>query len=207
MRFIVAIISLAFLSGPAVAEVFQWEGNGHYYEYLGEPGGDTPEFENLTWNEAREVAESRVYNGMAGHLATVTSEGEWGFMSGMCCIPIVYPSTAPMLGGWNAAEWDPAPGGELGWRWITGEPFDESTVGPYWSYNPLENQVGSVLAAGCGVAMSTIMCTYVAIDLPDVPSGNGFFVEYDGLPIIDAPPEGAVQAEIRTWDYIKSQFK
>jgi hypothetical protein len=50
-----------------------WNGNGHYYELV--PG-------NIIWDEARTAAELRSFNGLPGHLATVTSSDENGFIAG-----------------------------------------------------------------------------------------------------------------------------
>jgi hypothetical protein len=55
-----------FLSGPASAAPVHNTDNGHYYEAVARPQG-------ITWDAARAEAEGRSYNGLHGHLATLTS--------------------------------------------------------------------------------------------------------------------------------------
>ena len=63
------VASLAPLG--AGADPIQWEGNGHYYEYL-------PEL--VTWEQAHVVAENRTFMGRPGYLVTLTSPGENDFV-------------------------------------------------------------------------------------------------------------------------------
>jgi len=79
--------------------------NGHYYVFISTP---------LTWEQARAEAESWIYDGSSGHLATIQDQAENDFVAGL------------LLGGtaWIGGFQDPyaaEPGG--GWGWITGEPF------------------------------------------------------------------------------------
>ena len=82
--------------------------NGHYYAMY---------TDNLTWEDARSVVETLDYEGIPGHLATLTSaeENSW-----------VHENLGSSVSGWIGGFQDPEgeePGG--GWMWVTGE---------YWSY-------------------------------------------------------------------------
>jgi hypothetical protein len=90
----------------------QWKvqdgGNGHYYEFV--PG-------NLSWTEAKRSAEGRIFKGVRGHLATITSEQEKEFVRKSL------PAHKAWLGGYQdtkAPDYSEPAGG---WRWVTGEPW------------------------------------------------------------------------------------
>lgn len=107
-----------------------WEegagGNGHGYALV---------LDSMSWDEAREAAESLTALGVPGHLATITSPEEQAFVEANFDL-----STTPWLGGAQAA------GGaepDEGWRWITGET---------WSYhNWGGSEPGNNYAGGFGV--------------------------------------------------------
>lgn len=84
----------------------QWSvgsgGNGHYYESVSTP---------LTWETANSAANAAVYLGLAGHLATVTSQPENDFI-------IANFSNPQFLGGYQP-DGSIEPAG--GWAWVTGE--------------------------------------------------------------------------------------
>lgn len=206
MRLVLLSLICVFCPSATMAQVVQWEGNGHYYEYLGEPGGGTPEFEGLSWNEAREVAESREYDGLPGHLVTVTSESEWTFLTGLF-VEVLVPSPGIMVGGWCESEWEPVPEGATGWRWLTGEPFDETVVGSGWSIYPLSSQTGVALGASCGLYSHAFVCGFGAISDADAPNPVGFIVEYDGIPLVHLPPEETVSSARRSWSAVKSLYR
>ncbi|WP_043435626.1 InlB B-repeat-containing protein [Cystobacter fuscus] len=71
---------------------------GHYYEFVSAPG--------ITWEEARNAAGSRKYDGLKGYLVTITSEAENTFV------------TSKLQGqGWIGASDDSS---KRTWRWVTG---------------------------------------------------------------------------------------
>lgn len=85
-------------------------GNGHYYDFIRAVG--------ITWDEARAQAETKVHNGLRGHLATITSQAEHDFLrSSGICAPALYDSA--WLGGFQGKAATP----KDGWQWITGEPW------------------------------------------------------------------------------------
>lgn len=78
-------------------------GNDHYYEFVAPPGG-------ITWTSAKVAAEKRSFQGTPGHLATITSQGEWEFVLDK------FPNAYNWIGLSDAAQ-------EGVFEWVTGEPF------------------------------------------------------------------------------------
>jgi Concanavalin A-like lectin/glucanases superfamily/Lectin C-type domain len=93
------------VAGTAVGQTL-WEGNGHYYLIVEQ---------ETTWQQARSLAESMVFMGVQGHLATITSEAENTFVS---------TQLGDTAGAWLGGQQPPGSSEpEGGWRWITGEPW------------------------------------------------------------------------------------
>ncbi len=67
----VTLLAVAVFPQLASAEAIQWEGNGHYYEYLDGL---------VTWEEAHIIAENRTIFGSPGYLVTLTSQAENDFV-------------------------------------------------------------------------------------------------------------------------------
>ena len=111
------VASLAPLG--AGADPIQWEGNGHYYEYL-------PEL--VTWEQAHVVAENRTFMGRPGYLVTLTSPGENDFVYYQVLggdAPA--PEGDPWIGGYqNSSASDPLDN----WHWVTEEPWDWTNWAP-----------------------------------------------------------------------------
>ena len=82
-----------------------YSGNGHYYALISVPGG-------ITWENAKNAAQSLSYSGVNGHLATITSQDESDFI-----VDKLYP-TYNWIGGFQP-DGSEEPAG--GWQWITGE--------------------------------------------------------------------------------------
>ena len=81
-------------------------GNGHYYLIVDQ---------TTSWQQARRLAESMMFMGVQGHLATITSEDENTFVT---------TQLGDTAGAWLGGEQLPGssePAG--GWQWITGEPW------------------------------------------------------------------------------------
>jgi Lectin C-type domain len=89
----------------AKADPVQWADNGHWYEAL--------VTSTSTWEEARDAAESTMWMGAPGHLATGISQEEMDFVAGLLSEGAVY-----WLGGYQAPP-SALPG--EGWQWVTAE--------------------------------------------------------------------------------------
>ena len=94
-------------------------GNGHFYEAVTVSGG-------ISWFDAKVAAESRTFEGIQGHLATINSAQENRFIVGN------FPDaegTRVDGGDRKAGYWlggfQPANSSEPNsdWQWVTGEPF------------------------------------------------------------------------------------
>lgn len=106
-------VSLLLTGLPAAfAAVVFYPTNGHYYEDVPVPHPNLLE----SWQFAENDAESRIYNGWRGHLATLTNqdENDWVW-SAFFPEPFRY-----FLGGYQ----EPSAGEpDSDWQWITGEPW------------------------------------------------------------------------------------
>jgi len=115
MRKTYLLLVTLLLSGSAVAAPIQWKaangGNGHYYEFVPV---------NLSWADAKTAAEALSFQGMQGHLITITSQAESDFFGAN-----FGQGTGQTLFGWLGGFQDTKapdyaePAG--GWRWVTGE--------------------------------------------------------------------------------------
>ena len=77
--------------------------NGHFYELIRKGG--------ITWQDARDAAAASVFNGVNGHLVTITSAAENDFVAGLSSFDL-----RPWIGLTDEAS-------EGNFVWITGEPF------------------------------------------------------------------------------------
>lgn len=114
-KWMLALTLLSVLALPhlSAANAVQWDGNGHYYEYVDQL---------VTWEEAQVIAESRQVNGNPGYLVTLTSQEENDFVYytilGGDAPP---PWGDPWIGGYqNSDQSEPA----ANWHWVTEEPFE-----------------------------------------------------------------------------------
>ncbi|TDN38864.1 hypothetical protein A8B98_22140 [Hymenobacter sp. UV11] len=156
------------LAGPVLASVE----TSHYYEFVSAPG--------ICWNDARDAAAARSYQGLKGYLATVTSSSETAFLMNRNAGPFwLGASDAAVEGEWR---WQTGPeAGQLFWRggpggtalgyanWSPGEPNDYKN-----QFRP-EGEDYAILYAGAGARWN---------DLSQCGTGAsvaGYLVEYGGL--------------------------
>jgi hypothetical protein len=117
------ITSILLVTGVSVLQAAPVQftgpgGTGNYYEYVSG---------SFTWEQARVNAETQTFLGVTGHLATLTSSEENGFVKN------AFSNQAnQFVGPWLGASWSPpaswpntpAPyGATEGWSWVTGEAF------------------------------------------------------------------------------------
>lgn len=87
--------------------------NGHYYERV-----DRDRLTGCTWAVAKAEAEALSHLGVAGHLATVTSQEERDFI--LDNLGTYDELIHHWLGGYQYVQTDEPAGG---WGWVTGEPW------------------------------------------------------------------------------------
>jgi hypothetical protein len=93
------------------AQPVQNPGNGHWYEVI-------TLATCMTWSEARNYANTLSFNGMPGHLATVTSSQENDFIEGTF---FPFPGQTEVRVWIGGSQLPGQPQTDLGWRWTTGE--------------------------------------------------------------------------------------
>jgi hypothetical protein len=116
MKYLVPSILLSFASGSVSGAPVEW--NGHYYEFVRAPGID--------WTSAHIGAQASVYNGLPGHLATLTAEPENVFVASLVDGVVSYPgdpSSDSVLEAWVGGFQFPSDelDSSKGWRWVHGE--------------------------------------------------------------------------------------
>ncbi|MBI5631876.1 MAG: carboxypeptidase regulatory-like domain-containing protein [Nitrospirae bacterium] len=116
--FLLACLLLVF-AAPIYAQVLN-PANGHYYELIQN---------TATWYTARDTAAGMSYNGLQGHLATITSQGENAFV--LNTWPELGYSAEVWIGGSDEAS-------EGNWQWLTNEPWAYT----YWNGGEPNNADG-----------------------------------------------------------------
>jgi len=157
------IFCAGLISTPVFAAPILNSNNGHYYEVLWQPNG-------FTWNEAYIEANTLTYSGLQGHLATITSQQEFDWITSN----LNYEGT--FLGGTDQNS-------EGTWQWVTGETFNFTAWEPgepnsWMGYN--EDYLmfwwkNNKPVAGWNDTVNDPF-SLVGFDL-------GYIVEYDGLSV------------------------
>ena len=171
MRYVANVILasclLAAVAAPVGADPVQWTGNGHWYEVVEPPSG------GITWEEASQAAQGRIWMSMSGHLATITSQGEQDFV-------------ATLLGShnyWLAGYQDPKTSPPADdWHWQTAEPWAYTN----WQPNEPNDYYGeeSCLLIYYFGKWNDFRC------IEQAP----YLVEYDGLVPLEATTWGSIKA-------------
>ena len=99
------------VDGPLVRWTAENGGNGHFYQDVLYSGPGL----NLNWEEARTAAESASFQGVQGHLVTITSEEENEFLRSNAAFPVLFHRWIGLFQPEGSAEPD------AGWRWVTNE--------------------------------------------------------------------------------------
>ncbi len=168
---------LACAAAPALAEPVFWDpiegGNAHFYEAIATPDGST-------WSEARQAAEQRSWQGVAGQLASVTSaaENDWIWAR-------FAESAGYWLGGFQQAG---AGQPDAGWQWLSGDVWDV-TAWETGQPNSFEEESRLQFAPATLDGRWNDDCSSCI--------GNGYIVEYTPT---------STQRASRTWGLIKELF-
>jgi uncharacterized delta-60 repeat protein len=99
-----ATVNITAVEDPPVPEVYEY--NGHYYQVINEA---------VTWQEAMDLAAGSTYEGVEGHLVTVTSAGEQAFVTNLVKEHVTtgWDGSSIWLAASDAQE-------EGVWRWMAG---------------------------------------------------------------------------------------
>ncbi len=157
------------LFGVAVAQAspIQWTiaagGNNHWYDYVALPG---------TWDNANTDVQTKQYNGLDGHLVTLTSAAENTFVWDSFSLSFTHTYNA-WLGGYQqpgastpASNWAWVTGEEWSYtNWNTGEPNDGTT-----GENSQEDHIHFRFSGNWN-------------DLYDTQVIDGYVVEYESSPV------------------------
>jgi hypothetical protein len=104
------IFLVLIFSSEAFADPVKWEANGHWYEVVNAG-------QEISWQQAKDLAKKKIWMETSGHLATITSTEEQNFL---------WNTVRKTLGGaWLGGFQDPAnePIRLKNWNWVTGEPW------------------------------------------------------------------------------------
>jgi hypothetical protein len=142
--------------------------NGHYYQVVTAPS-------SISWNDARNAAAAMSYLGYTGHLATITSAAENGFL--------VSTFSGSLLAGKDLGGFQPpgSPEPAGGWTWITGEPWT------FVNWAPGEpNNGGGAFSYENGLQFAWATTDGTWNDIQDAATGlpqfSGYVVEFERVP-------------------------
>lgn len=136
---------------------------GHHYQVIDQP--------NITWDQARLAAAAMSYQGVQGHLATITDASEDAFVQSLGGTHYRW------IGGFQNTSSGSFSEPAGGWEWVTGEPM----VYTNWNAGvPEPNNTGingaedfmEIIENVAGVA-------YGWNDADPLAHGGGFIVEFD----------------------------
>jgi len=159
------ILSITFLViGTANGAPIKLIDTGNWYEAIADP--------YLTWTEAKAIAESSTFNGLQGHLATITSSVENSFI-----FSELYIDDKPYWLGGFQAETAIEPLGD--WQWVTGEQWDYTN----WAGGEPNN---STWGDEDSLAFAFFRADGTWNDAPTGYDGyrnGGYVVEYESAPV------------------------
>jgi hypothetical protein len=173
-----ALLMMIVSVGSAMAAPVYWADNGHSYEIINTA---------CTWEEARDLAAATSYNGVQGHLVTITSAVENQFLtavlgSGEDNDLLHYHWT----GGYQLASSDEPAGG---WSWVTGEAFSYSN----WADGEPNNYGDEKYLGfdhgftGDGKMWNDLPALWDVGDPSSIFTCNGYVVEYEGTAPVPEP--------------------
>jgi hypothetical protein len=129
------------LTSYSSATPVQWSpaggGNGHYYDVVPGPGTT---FQRITWDQANVAAQSGLFLGVHGYLATITSSAESQFVSTLLTDP---GFGFAWLGGFQPSG---SPEPDSNWQWITSETWSFTNWDTEEPNNFYAGDVGGPLA-------------------------------------------------------------
>ena len=186
-------IAMLITNNASWATPHYFPGNGHWYEVV-------PDFTYPDWSEARELAETYIWQGNHGYLACITSAEENLFIYDLTLGTGIWHTATiweigPWLGGYQL-EGSAEP--DEGWVWISDEPWVYSA---WFDGQPNDDGwMGQNEMALCywGYAGHSAPTWNDYTDSPPYLSGGrvyGYVVEFD---------ESSTPVEDTTWGRVKA---
>jgi hypothetical protein len=164
---LLAFVLLLIPVSLTMATPVYWAGNGNYYELV-----DL----GTTWDEANAAANAMTYNGVQGHLVTITTAQENIFLTDSFGGDALH---SHWIGGYQP-DGSVEPDG--GWTWVTGEPFSYNN----WAAGGEPNNYGDEKYIGFDHGLSVdgkqwndLPLLWDLNDPTALFNCNGFVVEYD----------------------------
>ncbi|MGO8679235.1 MAG: lectin-like protein [Limisphaerales bacterium] len=171
VAFIVILLALATVQ--AIGQAL-WNGNGHYYQVVGDQGVD--------WATANALADASTFDGLGGHLATITSAGENSFVTGL----LPSGGNEYWLGGYQVPPDQPI--ATAGWTWVNGEGTFPGVNGAFGYANAYSNWNAGEPNDNFGLASEQFMAIWASTgggnvrgtwnDDGDLGDITGYVVEY-----------------------------
>lgn len=122
-----------FLPLAAQAQPIQWLSNGHWYEIVDSTA--------INWFEANGFANAKRFNGLKGHLVTITSEAENQFL--------IDSFNANLQNRWiGGFQFEGAAEPNGGWTWVTGEVWQYTNWDTVEPNNAGGNENALIFAGG-----------------------------------------------------------
>jgi gliding motility-associated-like protein len=137
--------------------------NGHYYEYVPNIG--------ITWTNAKAVAQTNIYYGLQGYLATITNDDEAQLCGEQA-------SGNGWIGGSDEQQ-------EGNWKWMTGPETGTNMSFTFWNTgepnNLFDEDYAHITAPGLGITGSWNDLSNSG-DASGDYQPKGYIVEYGGMP-------------------------
>jgi hypothetical protein len=173
----ILILLTVMLPGVAAADPIKDPDNQHYYDVVAVPAG-------ISWDAANAAAADSYYNGLKGHLVTITSADEQQFIENN-----LQGINGAAMGGFKPDHTMPDLHHADGWQWVTGEPWDYTN----WYSTEPGNTYPPDYPAGEFVMIMWIGHQWG--DYPEASQGFPFYcyiVEYDPIKSIPEFPSIAL---------------
>jgi hypothetical protein len=152
MKRFFALTAVALAAASAHAAPVAYDGS--YYEYVAA---------SLSWTDAAAAAAASSYNGLSGHLATISSAAENAFVTNLSTW------TDAWLGATKTAD---------GWAWVDGSSFSYANWLPGEPNNYGGNEDNIVISYSNPGSWNDIAAAYTP---------NGYLVEYSTASVVPEP--------------------
>jgi hypothetical protein len=170
---VICMIGVLTISTSQV-EAIPMQFGSNYYEFV--EVADPYTGNNNEWNTVSAAASTSVFNGVNGHLATITSQAENDFL-----FSLVAGRYSGFQGGWI--------GGKSPEGWLVGPETGQSFTYTNWAGIEPNNAGYAYMSIGTSFAPSQWADDSLVQGVPSFPNDPviGYFVEYENVVIIPVP--------------------